>query len=530
MATYAEPRAPALPSRAQVVSIARRWPIIGILALQALICLIMLNNTTFQDEALYLYAGRQIIHHWNGGPPLLENYSFYFSGYPYVYPVVGGFLDMLGGLELARDFSLACMLGVTVIVYAITARLFGRRAAVFASAAYASTGSALFLGRLATFDAMCLLLIAAASALAVYGGMSKHPWGVLGIGPILVLAILAKYAALLFIPPVFALLACLAIPFLGYWRAIARSALAAVSFAISAGVAYKIMDKSAFHAINGSTTSRDVILKEPRLDLFLHVLQMAGPQLFLAVIGLLLTSRLQWRYRMLAVVLFGSAWLAPVYHIYVQESISLDKHIAYAAFFAMPLAGYALGWLSGYGRVTLFWSLRGYWLAGVATVLAIFTLGISQARNLYAGWANTTALSTALHSQLRDGSGRIMAEDIEVTRFDAMDVTEPWQWSGLRFLYYKDATGHQYLGNPAIVHSLQDRYYDWVELSFIYIPDEANFTAAQMAQTRNYDLIGELLFSNSYGKGHYYLFRLAMDPGQGDFTSMAQLAKVSWVS
>jgi hypothetical protein len=40
--------------------------------------------------------------------------------------------------------------------------------------------------------------------------------------------------------------------------------------------------------------------------------------------------------------MFGSAWLAPEYHIYVQESISLDKHIAYAVFFAMPLVGYAL--------------------------------------------------------------------------------------------------------------------------------------------------------------------------------------------
>ena len=530
MATYAEPRTGAPLSATLISSITRRWPVIGILALQALVSVVALRNTAFQDEALYLYAGRQIIHHWDGGPPLLENYAYYFSGYPYVYPVVGGFLDMVGGLELARDFSLACMLGVTAIGYAVTAKLFGRRAAVFASAGYASTGSVLFVGRLATFDAMCLLLIASASALAIHGGMGRRPWGVLGIGPLLVVAILAKYAALLFILPVFALLACLGVPFLGWWRAIARCALAAAGFAISLGVAYTIVNKSAFHAISGSTTSRDVILKGLRVHLFLHTLQMGGPGLLLAAVGLLLTFGLQWRYRILAVVMFGSAWLAPAYHIYVQESISLDKHIAYAVFFAMPLAGYALARLSGFERQTLSGTYRGYWLAGLAVLMAIFTLGLSQARTLYTEWANTGELSTALHSQLRDGSGRVLAEDIEVSRFDAMNVSEPWQWSGLRFLYYEDAAHHQYLGNPAIARSLQDRYYDWVELSFIYIPDEANFTAEQMVQTRNYDLVAAILFSNSYGKGHFYVFRLSLAPRGGDFTSMTQLTKVSWVS
>jgi hypothetical protein len=257
---------------------------------------------------------------------------------------------------------------------------------------------------------------------------------------------------------------------------------------------------------------------------------MGGPGLLLAAVGLLLTLGLRWRYRILAVVMFGSAWLAPAYHIYVQESISLDKHIAYAVFFAMPLAGYALARLSGFERQTLSGTYRGYWLAGLAVLMAIFTLGLSQARTLYTEWANTGELSTALHSQLRDGSGRVLAEDIEVSRFDAMNVTEPWQWSGLRFLYYEDAAHHQYLGNPAIARSLQDRYYGWVELSFIYIPDEANFTAEQMVQTRNYDLVAAILFSNSYGKGHFYVFRLSLAPRGGDFTSMTQLTKVSWVS
>lgn len=488
-----------------------------------------LHNTAFQDEGLYLYAGRQIIHHWNGGPVPYDNYAFYFSGYPYLYPVIGGFLDMVGGLELARNFSLACMLGVTGIVYSVTGKLFHRHAAIFASAAYASTGVVLSLGRLATFDALCLFLIALATAFSVHGGMSKRPWAVLAIGPVLVLAILAKYAALLFILPVFGLLACIGIAFVGWWRALLRLALALVSFALSLGVAYKTMDKAAFHAIHGSTTSRKVGFRAPRLDLFTHVLQMGGVVYLIAFLGLLLAVRLQWRFRVLAVLLFASSWLAPAYHIYMQEPTSLDKHIGYALFFAMPLAGYALASLSGYERQPFLGSYRGYWLAGLAIVMAIFTLGLGQVRTGYT-WANTSALSTALHTQLRDGSGRILAEDIEVARFDAMDVTEVWQWNGLRFLYYVDAAHHQYLGYPAIAQAIKDGYYAWVELSFIYLPPEANFTALQMAETRNYDLIDVILFSNSFGKGHFYLFRLALSPGHGNFTSLAQLKTTDWGS
>jgi 4-amino-4-deoxy-L-arabinose transferase-like glycosyltransferase len=506
-----------------------RWPLLLVLALQAVASVAVLRNTAFQDEALYLYAGRQLIHHWNGGPVPYDHYAAYMSGYPYVYPVIGGFFDMVGGLELARAFSLGCMLGVTAIVYSVTGRFFDRRAAIFASAAYASAGVVLFLGRLATFDALCLFLIALATYCSVHSGMSKRPWVTLAIGPVLVTAILAKYAALLWVVPVFAMLACVGIAFAGWWRALARLALALASFALSLAVAYKIMDKAALGAISGSTTNREVILKTSRLALFAHVLQIGGVIFLLAVLGLLLTLRLQWRYRVLAVLLFGSSWLAPAYHIYMQETVSLDKHVGYALFFAAPLAGYALAWLSGYEREPITGSYRGYWLVGLAVVIAIFTLGLGQARTFY-GWANTSALSTALHTQLRDGSGRILTEDIEAARFDAMDVTEPWQWNGVRFDYYVDAAHHAYLGDPAIAHAIKDRYYDWIELSYVYLPPEADFTTAQMVATRNYDLVAVILFSNSFGKGHFYLFRLALSPGHGNFTSWAQLKTTDWGS
>jgi hypothetical protein len=512
-----------------------------ILALQCVVSLATLHNTAFQDEALYVYAGRLIVRHLMGGPAPLDHFAAYFSGYPYIYPLIGGFLDTIGGLALVRGFSLACMLGVTTVVYFVTTRLLqlparsagfrdGRPvpAAVFATAVYASTGVVLFVGGLATFDALCLLFIALATGFSVRAGTSRGPLASLVVGPLLVLAILAKYAALLFVFPVFGVLAFVSIAFLGWRPALVRVGMAVATFLLSAGVAYELMDKAAFHAIAGSTTNRIPGLPAPRGALFLHVLQMGGAVYFLALVGLLLLFVHRGRFRVPAALFFASSLLVPAYHIYKREPISLDKHIAYGLFFAVPLAGYALAWLSGYVRRPSPASHRGHWVAGLAVVLALFALGLRQSHTLYSNWANTSDLSYALHTQLRDGSERIFAEDIEVARYDAEDVTQEWQWNSFYYPYYIDASHHHLFGNAALTEAIKNRYYALVELSFNYFPGQAYFLAQQMAKTRNYDLIGVMPLHNSYGNGHYFLWRSALAAGHGNFTSVAQVQTRAW--
>src|SRR6266705_738653 len=109
-----------------------------IVLFQGLISLLTLHNTAFQDEALYLLAGRQIFNGWVGLPHVSVPWGYYFSGYPYVYPVIGGVLDMLGGVALARMFSLLCMIGLTLSVYYVTKRLFDQFSAILAAALFAS--------------------------------------------------------------------------------------------------------------------------------------------------------------------------------------------------------------------------------------------------------------------------------------------------------------------------------------------------------------------------------------------------------
>src|SRR5260370_9979150 len=52
-----------------------RWLLPLILAFQALISWLLLQNTVFQDEALYVYAGGQGWRHWFNGLTLLDPYT-----------------------------------------------------------------------------------------------------------------------------------------------------------------------------------------------------------------------------------------------------------------------------------------------------------------------------------------------------------------------------------------------------------------------------------------------------------------------
>src|SRR5579885_3086216 len=295
-----------------------RLPLPLILLLQAGVSLVTLHNTAFQDEGLYLLAGRQILLSWLGRTPYLEPYGLYFSGYPSFYPVIGGVLDFLGGLEAARLFSLLCMLIVTSCVYFLAKRLFNRKSAVIAAFLFAFQGSALFLGRLATYDAFCFCLL---------------------IGPMLVLIVAAKYAGLLFVPTVLTFFAWWCWKYKGLEEMFVRLVVVLFSLGLSGVVAYANMDQQVLTGLGFTTTNRASMVGASPIPIIEHIALMMGIFFGLALLGLLLCGRPRLS---IGLLLFGSALLAPLYHIYKGEFVSLDKHLAFSMFFLAPLAGFAI--------------------------------------------------------------------------------------------------------------------------------------------------------------------------------------------
>lgn len=484
------------------VSLAR-WSLPLILAFQALLSWVLLQNTAFQDEALYVYAGRQILQHWFIGQQLFDRYSFYFSGNPYVYPIIGGGLDMLGGLELARSFSLLCMLITTTCGYYVTVRLFNQRSAVFAALFFVCQGPVLFLSRLATYDPLCLCLIAIAMTLAVKASLARRPWLSLTIGPLLVLAFGAKYAALLFIPSVLAVFALTTLLKKGWISLLVRGTLAMLSLgvcSIAAAFAVIRFDPDMLHALAATTTNRVVIEVYPRLGLTEHVIQMVGLSYIVGLVSLFFMRKKQ---ALIVLLFFGSALLVPAYHIYKAELISLDKHLGFSMFFLMPVAGFALASLSGFRRP---FSSGRYWLSGVAICLVLLLIGAKEAQDMYSIWPPTTNLTYALNTQVRTGSGYYLAEQFEVSRYNLRGDTYTWQWTGLDFFQYTDKQGHYYLGNEAYVQAINAGYFSIIQLNYGYNVSTAVLIAKAIEQSKKYDLIARVPYRDFYGTGYFWIW------------------------
>jgi 4-amino-4-deoxy-L-arabinose transferase-like glycosyltransferase len=483
-------------SRGASVLVTRRLPILAVLGLQSLLSL-RLVNTAFQDEALYIYAGHRQISHLVHGMPLYDNYSTYFSGAPGLYPIVAGWLDGLGGLALVRSFSLACMLAATLTVYWLTNRWFGA-GGIYAAALLAVAGPVVFLGHLATFDAPALALLAAAVALATQSARRSW-WALIGIAPVLVLAVYTKYAAALFVPSVLALLAVETRRRHGWWAVAARVSIVAAVTATSTLAVLWLSSDALRRGIVATTLQREVLQGTSRVELARTVAEYAGLPLILAGAGLVLVSR---RRPILALLLLMTGVLAPINHLRLGEATSLHKHLAFGFVFLAPLAAVAVGRLLG---GTTKWS-GPQLLAGLALIAAVFYSGLGQAQQLYATWPDSHDLVHLLRTQVRPITGRYLVEEPEVPRYYLRRLVEPYQWSSTYWFQYKK-DGRLLTGVDAYRAAIADRHFDLIVLR--YGPTAALDTQIDgpLRAQKGYELIGRLPTRTAFGTGYYWVWR-----------------------
>lgn len=490
-----------------VNSMLYQLPLPLILLFQALVSLIALRNTAFQDEALYLFAGRQIILSWIGQTTYLEPYGLYFSGYPSFYPVIGGALDFLGGLEAARLFSLLCMLIVTSCLYFMTIQFFDRKSALIAAVLFASEGSVLFLGRLATYDAFCLCLMSLAIVISLRASKAASAKSLLAVGPLLVLTVAAKYAGLLFVPTVLALLAWWSWKHKGLEEMVVRLGIVLFALVVSGFIAFLNMDKQVLTGLSFTTTHRVSFIQAGPIQVIQHIAMMEGIFFGLGFLGLLLCGRQRLPTGLL---LFGTALLVPLYHTYEGELVSLDKHLAFSMFFLAPLAGFAITSLVGVWQSR---SIRLSWIAALALCLLTFPLGLQQAQNLYEGWPSSTQLTTFLRPRVQPATGRYLAEDYDVLRYYLKNETDLWQWSSLDYFVYTDNENHNLSGEAAYKAAIQEGYFDLIELSYGYHTPLAMQIYQSLTASKHYDLIARIPIHNSYGSGYYWVWsKHALNP------------------
>jgi hypothetical protein len=321
-----------------------------------------LTDVANDDEALYIHGGHVVIAHlFHGGAAnaaLLHLYGTYFSGAPDAYPVLAAGLDSVGGLALVRFFSLCCMLTATVCVYKVGRHLFNENVALLASLVFALTGSVQFIGKLATYDAPCLVLVALATMLAITKrSIATAPI----IGALLAVASVTKYTGLALVPFVLLMTFLTALTVAGRpWRqnfpwAVLRGGVAALVFAGLLLGGYHLWGAGISGGVKFTTTGRKALDPTKISVLLESLVDDVGLAFALAIGGtLLMLRRRTWDKALLLTVMLGAGSVIQASSVRIHEFTSLDKHTAFSGLFCAVPAAVALNWaLSKRGRTTL---------------------------------------------------------------------------------------------------------------------------------------------------------------------------------
>lgn len=357
------------------------------------------TNTAFQDEALYLWAGRMEWAHWLHGAAV-PDYATYFSGAPAIYPALSALANGIGGLPAARALSLLFMLAATVLLYDTARRLFDRRTAVASAALFAVFGAGDQLGAFATYDAMAVCLTAFAAWLVVCSSESKmsEPY-LVGAAAVMALADATKYASALWNPVIVAMAVLLA-NHCGWRSRLSLALRFAFYTVIPVVIALYAASPAYWHGVTWTTLDRQVI----SVTAPLRVLDIAWGWMallaLLAVLGVWLSWYERERAWGLPVVLLAAGFLAPLEQARISDITSLHKHVVFGAWFLVMMAGYAVSRISYLdGRLA-----QGAIIGGVLFG-ALAVTGVGQASSFATSWPSTRSAMTALTASVRQVNG-----------------------------------------------------------------------------------------------------------------------------
>ncbi|PJN24511.1 glycosyltransferase family 39 protein [Kitasatospora sp. CB02891] len=445
------------------------------------------TRTAFSDEALYLFAGHDLVANWVHGVQL-PAYASYFSGAPQLYPPIGAAADTIGGITAARLLGLACMMGATVLAYLAASRLYGRTAGALAALTFVVLTPTQFLSAFSTYDPMAVLLTALAGYLAI---RAEGRWGWLAAtGAVVALADGVKYAAALWSPVVVALAVLCAMPKLRLGAALLRGVFVTAVAGALMGLGVLAGGRQLRGGIESTTLSRHTG-QDTVAFIMGESWDWVGPVLLLAVAGLVLlcVRGASWASRGIGAVLLLAVVLAPANQARINLTVSLHKHVTFGAWFACLLAGFFLAWLLETGRGRRIWQP----LVISAALAGTLAVGVPETDRLYLnGWADATEMVAAIRPHV-DEQGLYLAENSPVPRYYLRHETDGTQWVSTWNYSYKDPKDKKnYSGAAAYEKAIAANKFNLVVLDNKTTKDlDVKITAALQAN-KNYQQVADL--------------------------------------
>ena len=357
-----------------------RLPILLVLVVSAALSL-RLQNTAYVAEAHAITVGHDYLVSWFGGAPAVDHWGN-FSGVPVLYPVLAAVLDGLGGLPLVRLFSLACMLATTVVLQSLIRRVTGSyRHGLLAACTFAFTAPTVFVGALATPDALCLLLLVVAARI---GLTARSAASGVTAGVLLVVTVALNYPTVIVVGALLVL--ALLVPSPTDGRSTLRRAQPGVVFAllggVGAAVCLTIDDGFRPAFVNALSPETPINPESPATLVGWMVLSLAWTiALAIGGTGAAMRSARSADARSAALTPLVVGLALPLAQAGAGEGYRFHEQGAYAALFLAPASGRALVALSQ----------RLFRLVPVVVILLLALVpAASRSVSVYASWADVT--------------------------------------------------------------------------------------------------------------------------------------------
>lgn len=454
-----------------------------------MVCINNLNyNTLFLDEAIYTGVGQDLLQ----GIYSHNAVSYLFGSY--LYPVLSGMINTIGGITAIRMASAVLMCAASVFIYFTTRKLFGYKAALFSMALFLFNGNILNLGQLAVYDSLALPFLAASLFFLVTAATSQQHQRrlILASSACAIAATLSKYIGLIYLPALF-LTAFVLFRLTG---APSRHALVTLIKYFVFPIVQTLSVYTAFYwneliqvvqAQGFSSAPRWLVLKIIGQEIgFIILLALAGLALFAAAITRnrdhnfqllpwIERSEFNWNKitlvsRILFLALFLillSAWLAaPLQHWLTANSRSLWKNCAYSLVFLSPLAGYC--------AATFVESLRSRNLTiniiGIISLCAgIFYFAdkaLDSNWSFHQSWPNIEKQIIYLQEAGLNENSRVLAEGMDVYKYYfAAEIDKGQEWNNFWYMDYDGISGQE-----GALAAIRDGALDFIIIDDYYFP------------------------------------------------------------
>ncbi|MDG4863008.1 hypothetical protein P8605_33210 [Streptomyces sp. T-3] len=347
------------------------------------------------------------------------------TGAASLYPRLAAAADDLAGLEGVRALSLLCLLGTTVVLYALTNRLFDTRAALGAAALFSVCESTVFAGRFAGGAAPGLLLLVTAAWLIARSGRA-HPALVLPAAVPAALAPLLSWGTVVYLPLLTLLAALTTFP-----RGLARTVLRGALFA-AATAALAFTAHTWFTDPGGAGLG----VGGPHAGLLATVEDIGqwGGLVFLTALGGGLSyirkgrmTEQSWtripvagrvRRTLLVLTLCGAPLLAVAHTAAASSGAAEQRHLGFGLALAAPIAGVGITRMVGpHFRNPQF---------GIGLYVAVLVFGLVRAHNTFV--PPDSARAIAALKEAVGQRGTFLADEPSVPAYYLRDRTRPSQW------------------------------------------------------------------------------------------------------